>query len=431
LKLCCGSLAVGLAALLAGCQFPAPPNKDLPPDATRVCEPASHVCTDGVATHCSDDGTSSTTETCTFGCAVSGDRCADLDPSNGLAAQLDEARTADPLVLTGDAVIDTTAGTITNGDGTNVLARSTTITGGPVEILAISVGSLQVQNVTVRGARALAILSHGDVTITGHFSASARNDVAGAGAMSGTAACAGTVGSHDGANSASGGGGGGFGTAGARGGRGGSLDYGLGGAADGNPEIEPLRGGCPGAGSTAFAAGGSGGGAIQLSTRGAVRLADGAFLSANGGGASGGPSDPLLCSTVPDGPCFAGSGGGSGGGLLIESAALVLEGRSGLVANGGSGHMGTSPASAASDGLLSEQPSPAFVPCAGTPCPRGGSGGAREALPEAGQGVSTGEAAGGGGAVGRIRINLPRAAQPQVEAPVLSPAPSIANASVR
>jgi hypothetical protein len=242
--------------------------------------------------------------------------------------------------------------------------------------------------------------------------------------MSGTAACAGTVGSHDGANSASGGGGGGFGTAGARGGRGGSLDYGLGGAADGNPEIEPLRGGCPGAGSTAFAAGGSGGGAIQLSTRGAVRLADGAFLSANGGGASGGPSDPLLCSTVPDGPCFAGSGGGSGGGLLIESAALVLEGRSGLVANGGSGHMGTSPASAASDGLLSEQPSPAFVPCAGTPCPRGGSWRrARSTARWQAKGpVSTGEAAGGGGADRSDRGSIClRAAQPQVD--LTSPEP--------
>lgn len=431
MKLCCDSLAVGLAALLAGCQFPAPPNKDLPPDATRVCEPASHVCTDGVATHCSDDGTSSTTETCTFGCAVSGDRCADLDPSNGLAAQLDEARTADPLVLTGDAVIDTTAGTITNGDGTNVLVRSTTITGGPVEILAISVGSLQVQNVTVRGSRALAILSHGDVTITGHFSASADHIVAGPGAIGDAlAACVGKRGGFDAAaRNYGGGGGGGHGTAGADGGRAFNLMAGAGGAPVGSADLQPLHGGCPGASSSPFESAGSGGGAVQVSTRGNVRLAAGAFLSANGGGGSGGVDDPFNCLTGV--ACYAGAGGGSGGALLIEAAAVVLEANSGIVANGGSGHMGTLPPSAASNGLLSEQASPTFIPCSGTPCPRGGSGGARDALPMAGGPVTTGEGAGGGGAIGRTRINLPAAGQPQATSPILSPIPSISNVSIR
>jgi hypothetical protein len=149
LKLCCGSLAVGLAALLAGCQFPAPPNKDLPPDATRVCEPASHVCTDGVATHCSDDGTSSTTETCTFGCAVSGDRCADLDPSNGLAAQLDRGpETADPLVLTGTARSSTRrrGHDHRTATGPTCSSSSTTITdAGPVD----DPGDLPVRSLTV------------------------------------------------------------------------------------------------------------------------------------------------------------------------------------------------------------------------------------------------------------------------------------------
>lgn len=426
-----GTLAGGVALLVAGCQFPTPEDKSPPADATRVCEPASHVCTGGVATHCSDDGTSSTTETCTFGCATTSDRCADLDPSNGLAAQLDEARTADPLVLTGDAVIDTTAGTITNGDGTRILVRSTTISGGPVEILALSVGSLQVQNVSVRGSRALAVLSHGDVTIAGHLSVSARNNIPGPGAiLSYPDPCVGTPGAFDG-SSASGSGGGGFGTAGGRGGRGGSLAFGEGGQASGSPDLQPLRGGCFGSGNSAYSSSGAGGGALQVSARGLVRMVGGARISANGGGASGGPSDVLICSVTPGAPCLAGYGGGSGGGLLIESAGLILENDSGLVANGGSGHMATSPPTFASDGLLSDQPSPPFIPCAGTPCPRGGSGGARSELPQAGGGVSSGEAAGGGGAVGRIRINLPAGVSVVADTAVLSPIPSIANVALR
>ena len=51
-------------------------------------------------------------------------------------------------------------------------------------------------------------------------------------------------------------------------------------------------------------------------------------------------------------------------GLLLVSATvltLTVAATGGLVANGGSGHMGTSPPSQASNGLLSESASPPFV----------------------------------------------------------------------
>lgn len=419
---------VGVLTLALGgaCSFEKP--KDIA-DAAWVCQPSSNVCTDGVTAHCADDGSSSTTETCVFGCAPSGDRCGDLDPSNGLAPQLDEARTAEPLILTGDAQIDTTAVTITDGDGAARLFRSTIITGGPVEILAISVGSLEVDNVTVTGSRALAVLANGDVTIHGHVSLSAHRSNAGPGALlDPIAACVGTAGGvNPTTRTASGGGGGGFGTAGGDGGRGGSTPYGLGGAPFGSVDLQPLHGGCSGGGGSSATSPGAGGGGVQISARGAIQLSAGSFISANGAGGFGGLLDALYCPVLQDFFCFAGGGGGSGGAILLEAAALVLAENSGLVANGGSGHFGTVPPSEASSGLLSEMPSPPFASC--VDCPIGGSGGARASIPQ--RGGFGAEGAGGGGAVGRIRINLAASTQPNATSPVLSPAPTIASAKTR
>jgi hypothetical protein len=429
-KLCCGSWAVGLAALLAGCQFPAPPNKDLPPDATRVCEPASHVCTDGVATLCSDDGTSSTTETCTFGCAVSGDRCADLDPSNGLAAQLDLAGNREALVLRNGAVINTETGMITDGDGTVLVLATTMIDADPVDVMALPVRSLTVGDVTVRGTRALAILVDEDVAIAGVFSVSADRGEQGPGSLSDRPGCVGGAYREcpDFA-SFSGAGGGGFGSDGGAGGPCDGASFAPMGRAEGNPQLVPLRGGCRGGGGGQNSAAGAGGGALQISARGAIRLGPGAFIAANGGGGWGPPTNPT-CSpflTLGGLPCENGSGGGAGGGILLEAATVELDTGAGLTANGGSGHYGVL-ATAASPGLLSTEPSPAFVPgCAG--CPSGGRGAARGV--DATHGASGYNGSGGGGGVGRIRINLAAGSVPALGSAVLSPAPSIGPVTTR
>jgi hypothetical protein len=399
---------------------------DAPIDAAQVCTPNAVTCAGSTLSTCNATGTAATTTTCAFGC-FNANRCADLAPSNNLAARLDLATNAQPLTLTGTAIIDTSAGTVTNGGGAGIAVTSTTLPGTPVEIFAISVKSLSAANITVRGTRALAILSDGDVTITGTVSLSADGPTAGPGSITtGTSACLGGNGT-DGGNDISGDGGGGFGSAGGTGGAAGVTPGGRAGAVDGSATLVPLRGGCRG-GQIRNMAGG-GGGAIQISARGRITVGAGAFIAANGGGGSGGLATGVFC--LLGTPCWVGAGGGSGGGILLEAAALTVAPTGGLVANGGSGHMGTSPPSQASNGLLSESASPPFVAPSCTNC--GAGGGGASVLRAAGNGgsVAMSEGAGGGGGFGRIRINLAAGSSFDPAPPIVSPTPTIAAVATR
>jgi len=424
---------------VVSCKFPVPEDvgedgalADAGIDAVVTCTASTTTCSSSTLVVCDADGIGTVT-TCGFGCAISGDRCNDLDPSNGLRTYLDQSANASPLVLSGNAIIDTSAGTITDGDGTVLTVATASVPATPVEILVVTVKSFEAANVKVRGTRALAIMSDGDVTIGGVMSVSAESYVPGPGSIN-TLDCTAMSGF---ANTSGGGGsgGGGYGSAGGQGGDGGTLSGGAGGAPNGNQELVPLRGGCPGAAANGADSPdplhrrkGQGGGAIQISARGRVRLGPGAFIAANGGGAKSYTGTPLyVCSVSGPLTCHNGSGGGSGGAILIEASSIEVPATAGLVANGGAGHCSSH--GQAPDGQLGE----GIV--AGTDCSDwtgvgNGGNGAAAATDATGGGNAT-NGGGGGGGVGRIRINLPSGATFDGVTPIVSPSPSVGSVALR
>lgn len=429
--------ATALTLLSAtGCKFPYP--ADVVGEDAGACVASTTTCADATLTVCDAEGQPTATA-CAFGCAPAGEaRCADLAPSNGLAMYLDQARTAAPVVLTGAAVIDTDTGQVRVG-GNLVGVQTAVVASAPVDILVIIARTFEAGDVTAHGRRALAIVADGDVVLRGTLSVSAVREVPGAGAgaandpactaRNGTAQPSGTGGA----------GGGGYGTPGGRGGNGGPSAGGAPGAPAGNEMIVPLRGGCPGA--SKFGAPspratdeqpGAAGGAVQVATRGALRLDASGQIVAAGGGAKGNtdePIPPFCADTNGQAPgCDVGSGGGSGGAVLIEAGAVHLATSSVLAANGGAGHCGF--VGSAEDGTRAESPAPgrscATIPGAGD----AGAGGAGTVGGfNGGNGGKTG--GGGGGGAGRIRINLPRGTSLDPGPPVVSPAPSFGVAATR
>lgn len=394
-------------------------------DVPTTCSPNTTTCSGQLLTVCDAQGTPTNTP-CNFGCAGSNDRCNDLAPSNGLSARLDVAATANPLVLTGNASIDTSAGTVTNGNGSSVIVTSMFVTGGPVEIMAISVKSLSAGNVQVRGSRALAILVDENVTISGNLSASAAFDVPGAGAL--TTANAGACDGNPGGTGAgyAGSGGGAHGTNGGAGGWQSSIVGGQGGMAAGDPTNAPLRGGCPGG--SLRGPGGAGGGAIQISARGSITIQAGAFVSAGGGAAQGWTAN-MTDACFSGSPCDAGGGGGAGGAILLEASSIAMDTNGGVVANGGAGHWGK--VGQGQNGQLSESAAMPYSPSGCSSCPLPGRGAAGAAPATDGASSTMWEGAGGGGGAGRIRINLPAGATFDSGPPTVSPNPTIGAATLR
>jgi len=166
---------------------------------------------------------------------------------------------------------------------------------------------------------------------------------------------------------------------------------------------------------------GEGGGALQLVSCTSLVVTSTGVIASGGGGAA---------RTV-----FHGAGGGSGGTILLEAPSVVVDGI--LGANGGGGGGGECP----------RDPSPPQDAHGydGTPTAGGwggalnflgggigGNGGSEASPPEPGQpgmtrpgGNKCGNS-GGGGAAGRVRINVQAGTQPALSgAKSLSPAPSI------
>ena len=337
---------------------------------------------------------------CAMGCSADELRCFDLAPSNDLAAYLDQAAAAEPLVLSGVAEIDTDTGNVFDGNDKPVLVQSAIIDapsdGVPIRVVIAK--QVEIESLTVSGSAALAIVTDGSFMLTGRLSLDGDDRFPGPGAISaGGAACLGKEGDTaevGGTRQYAGNGGGGHRTDGAPGG---SIDGvatgGAGGARFYNPELVPLRGGCGGYGAN----GTNGGGAVQISSRHSISLPTGSIVNANGGGGAerGGQTGFL----DPAG------GGGAGGGILLEAPLVTVEG--GLFANGGAG-----------GGFCSDAPQPgqeALEPatgsqCAGNAAGDGGRGGSALDGPTEGESIpssSTVEvvAGSGGGAAGYIRIN--------------------------
>ncbi|HEX3474549.1 MAG TPA: hypothetical protein VHT91_05880 [Kofleriaceae bacterium] len=331
---------------------------------------------------------------------------------------------AAPATVALNSTIDTTAGTVTVGTTVQPLPASALVpqlVGGQL-VRVVSVDGFRVPpgiTVNVVGQYGLVVVVRGDVEIDGAVIVSADHTTAAAGSRS-AAACstsAGASGTLDsggggGASNSSGGGGGGHGGSGAAGGA--SLSVvitpipgGVGGVADGNVSLRPLRGGCPGGVSGGAPA--AGGGAIQISASGRIDLS-GTIAAAGGGGFAHDPSLPAPA-------------GGSGGGILLEAGTITLTASAAVTANGGAGADGSGTVAACSG--ENGRPRNA-IPAVGGSCNgstdiTGGAGGAGTTPAHGGDTGMRGT--GGGGGVGRIAIHSPAFAP--VVGSVVSPAPNI------
>jgi hypothetical protein len=384
------------------------------PGATLRCEASQLVV-------CGEDGFEASS-TCPLGCHDEELRCNDVDPSNGLAEYLDAAASAPAVDLSDGATINTVTGEIRDGAGALVPVPSFLLpapqNGVPIRVFAVSAwrsGEIEVI-ASDASAPALAIVSRRDLVLHGFLnlaqlyrtSAGSILDVANPcrGKSGGTTTVNGHIqsGGDGGAGNSKPGGRGGFVENATSGGQGGEAFV--------NPDLVPLRGGCPG-GPTA-----SGGGAVQLVSNARI-LVDGSGRPA-GVDASGAGGYSSAQFEQP-------GGGGSGGGVLLEAPITELIGSAILVANGGGGgayHDGD-----ASPGLRSTFPAPGAP---GQP-PRygnGGSGGTNSA-PTDGQTVDLVSteirvAGGGGGAAGYIRINTADGSFTSTSGAVVSPTASTA-----
>lgn len=360
-----------------------------------MCEASSALRCDGdVLVSCNDEGTAEVQTPCELRCDATALTCKDnVDPSNGFAAQLDAAAAEPALNVTQQTSVNVasdfnaSAGTLKVGSQQVKAALVPGANGAP-DVLVVSVNSLSIApnvvldfNTTSGMWRALAIMSAGDVSIAGTIKVGPIVQLAG------NDPCKGAASSAAGAdNDYPGGGGGGFAQPGGNGGSVTGVGNGAqGGTATGNPTLIPLRGGCPG-GTNPFGGGGPGGGAIQITSASQITIS----------GAIGAPGYGGI----------AGGGGGAGGGILLEAPVVSVTG--GVFANGGGGACGNyNPVSQGMEGTFST------TPALGDQCPngrRGGNGGAGTTPPLNGDSVGNASgtqdyAAGGGGGVGRIRIN--------------------------
>ena len=326
------------------------------------------------------------------------------------------------LVLgAGSHVIDGDAGTLaTNGGSPMPLPGGFAVqAAGPI-VRVISARSLRVDTaavVQVTGTRPVIFVVHGDALIDGVLDASARVDGAGATSTAGpggndTALCASATGGVGASSSGTGGAGGGAGGAHAGDGGDGGDGQGSGhgskgakGAKTTDPLLVPLRGGCSGGkgGDDSVVAideggrKGDGGGALEITARGAIVI--GGSLIANGSfGAAGGGITQVRA---------GGGGGGAGGALLLDGETITLRPSAKVCANGGGGGEGgqlalTSSPGAAPTCTTARALGGAIQPDAGD----GGDGGAAAGVnaTAAANGANNAGGGGGGGGAGRTRF---------------------------
>lgn len=366
-----------------------------PSAGCRVCDANTTVCTNGVTQTCDANGHITASESCVLGCFETEPRCRDLDPSNNLAQYLDQVSAPPDLTLT-NGTIYTTTGRIFQGPS-QIDVPTFLIPAGSngVAIRVFVVNKATFNNVVVSNdgsgaSTALAIVANDEVDVMGTL------DARSAGMLFGPGACVGGLGyvvddlgirpgSVQSLNKESGGGGnatvGGKGGAVLSLGQAGDSPSASGGAIIGTKALVPLQGGCPGGGETGASfgddlTGSYGGGAIQISSRVAVKV-DGTI------DVSGSTSN------------YTGEGGGgAGGGILLEAPKVVLGPSAALQAGGGHG---------------------AGCATVSTYCAAGGTGATVDAPAGDGMTISYTSSSsvtyfasgGGGGGLGRIRINTP------------------------
>ena len=430
------SRAVIAAAAMAACQFTrnetqidgarpdvAPPLPDAGPCVTTSAECASA----DVLRVCATAGGSAVDTTCSWGCRSDDGaaHCALLSPSGGSVTPTDTVGSDVGSATLNNATIDQSTGAIANG-ATNRAAGTGVIGGIDFELRngvgVFRFGDLVIQgNLSFTGTGPVALVSTGSITVTAAIDGigncvGATGGPGGSPGGIGHTSAAGSGGGEAGTDDTLGASGGGYGAVGGSGGDAGGELAVPGGPAFGDPTIAILAGGGGGGGGNGGNPfGGGGGGAIQLVANQTLTITAPASINAGGcGGTSG--------TAVTD----TGGGGGAGGSILLEAHDITVNGWLAVNGGGGGGNYYDNPPCTTStargaNGALSRTPATGVGGCAAN----GGAGGAANLAAGAGldgpyMGVGD-YAAGGGGAVGRIRFNT-RSGSAAVDNTQLSPA---------
>ena len=360
---------------------------------------------------------------CGWGCIAGENRCAEVVPSGSGSVVDNAVTTADFTeagltdVILGDGVtIDSQFGRI--GTGNNAEMFHDEFEGVQNGIGYQQRGAFTLFNfksltlegtVTLIGDRPIVLVADGAVTINGTLVARGlcSGSVAGPGGFAGGngsgSSGAGSGGGDGAASPSTGGGGGGYGGSGA----GGKTEPG--GDVFGNAEISLLLGGGgggAGSGGGNFGRGGGGGGALHIVSNTKIEITGGI----NNGGCGGDPGT---------GNSDSGGGGGAGGAILLEAPIVTVTGAL-AVNGGGGGGGGGNTATAGADGTLDRTPAAGGSGAASDE--GGGSGAAGSVGPGSGAGGSN--PGGGGGAIGRIRVNTKGNMGAMLTGATLSPAPS-------
>ncbi len=382
----------------------------------RLCEPNQTVCANGKVQTCDASGAVISSEICPLGCFEDQPRCRTIDPSNGLGMYLDMVTDPPSVDLSSGGTINTSTGVVSTSTEV-VLSVPTFLVGAQnngAQIRVVVAHDVHLRDVIIKndevnfGGPALAILATGDITLAGHVQVHAGDLTQGA-CVGGKANAYGIY--SDGTVSSSGSGGGAHATNGGSGGSAAQAPAGVMGLASGTATLVPLRGGCASGGADdfgtpQFAIGVRGGGAIQLSSRTAIRI-DGS-LDANG-------FDGFDVQTLNSTASF---GGGGGGGLLLEAPSITI-GQAGALLTKGGGGAGCSPPDTCTSGNVSYG---------------AGGAGATNNSPAMTGGNSTttfGAGGGGGGGLGRIRINTPDGTYSQTNTSTLEGAVTTGNLATR
>jgi hypothetical protein len=383
------------------------PTIDVAIDAP-TCTGASTSCFDqDTLLTCTTPGVVGTLTPCAWGCDSTNvvAACYEVAPAGGgvLASDVAPDQTLSPVTLSGGAIINSTLGTISLG-GAAVT--------GYTQQLRNNVSVFRVASLTVKGSvlttgqYPIALVANGDITIEGTIDGTGGCDLLQGGPGGGQGGNRNEDGGGSGGGQRGqmndGGGGGGYGGDGGSGsGQGGTV--GVGGSAFGEATISMLTGG--GGGGAGQGSGGGGGGGIQLVSNGTITIEAAGAINAGGcGGASTG--DP------------SGGGGGAGGTILLEAPTVTIDGA--LAVNGGGGAGGGPNSTSGSDATLDRTPATGGLGGA-----QGGSGGdgAAGATTDGATGNVKTYGGGGGGAVGRIRVNTRRGTGVTVDpSSVMSPA---------
>ncbi len=386
---------------LCGCSYTPPDTPvDAPPD-TGACANAHAECVDDTLFSCAAPGAPLVEEACTWGCETSdGAHCRRITPAGGgaTANDLDPENYSGIVSYSLAGVLDGGIGTI-NGNPAGSIGVGYQIENG---VAVFRFADLSVGVVKLTGTVPIALVADGPIVVSGIIDATGQcvtgsPEIAGPGGANGgltSGVDGGDPGGGSGGNANLGLGGGAGGGHGVDGSISGNAEPG--GSAFGDDAITELRGGGGGGagrgtGATSFV-GGGGGGAIQLVSNTSIEFMATGSINAGGCGGQRGAQ-------IGD----EGGGGGAGGTILLEAPTVHLGPTSILAVNGGGGGGaagGSTTAQAGATGGLTR--TPANGGNGGTGGGSGGVGGAG-VLPSGLPGSNP--AGGGGGAVGRIRIN--------------------------